>query len=106
MVYVDWVIIGFLIRVERVDDFCKFLILIMSCKNVLKDIGYFRCINNFDVFKKIVDWFLFDMKCKWCDIVDDILECKYWEIIIEDVVFFIEKRVRFVLYLVFGDIFN
>ena len=90
--YIDRVTTGPPIRAERVDDLRKFSILITSCKNALKDIGYLRRINNPDVLKKIVDRLPFDMKRKWRDIADDISECKHREITIEDVASFIEKK--------------
>ena len=104
--YVDRVTTGPPIRAERVDDLRKFSILITSCKNALKDIGYLRRINNPDVLKKIVDRLPFDMKRKWRDIADDISECKHREITIEDVASFIEKRARSASYPVFGNILN
>ncbi|XP_068712764.1 uncharacterized protein [Montipora foliosa] len=104
--YVDQVTTGPRIRAERVDDLRKFSILITSCKNALKDIGYLRRINNPDILKKIVDRLPFDMKRKWCDIADDIFECKHREITIEYVASFIEKRARSASHLVFGDILN
>ena len=104
--YGDWVTTGPPIKAERVNDLHKFSILITSCKNALKDIGYLRRINNPDVLKKLVDRLPFDIKRKWCDIADDILECKHGEITIEDVASFREKRSRCASHPVFGDILN
>ena len=102
--YVDRLTTGPPTRAEKVDDLRKFSILITSCKNALKDIGYLRCINNPDVLKKIVDRLPFDMKRKWRDIADNISECKHQEITIKDVASFIEKRARSASHPVFGDI--
>ncbi|KAK3708190.1 hypothetical protein QZH41_017931, partial [Actinostola sp. cb2023] len=60
--YVDRVTMGPPIRAEKAEDLRKFSILITSCKNVLRDIGYLNRINNPDCLKKIVDRLPFDMK--------------------------------------------
>ena len=102
--YVECVTSGPPIKAERCEDLRKFSILLTTCRNALKDIGYLGRMNNPDCLKKIINRLPFDMKRRWRDIADDISECQQREITIEDVALFVEKRARSASHPVFGDI--
>ena len=87
--FVERVTSGPPIKAERCEDLRRFSILLTTCKNALKDIGYLGRINNPDCLKKIINRLPFDMKRRWRDIADDISECQQREITTEDVALFV-----------------
>ena len=102
--YVEGITSGPPIRSEKAEDLRKFSVLITSCKNALKDLGYLSRINNPDTLQKIIARLPFDMRRKWRDITDDISENKKREITIEDIALFVEKKARSASHPIFGDI--
>lgn len=60
--FVDKFVNGFLIKLEDGDVFRKFFIILIGCKNIFKEIGYFSKIENFDILKFIVNWLLFGFR--------------------------------------------
>lgn len=70
----------------------------------MKSIGYGSKIENFDSFRGVVERLLFDLRKRWCLIVDKIIEGEDREIRFDDIVVFVEKEVCIFLYFVFGDI--
>lgn len=73
---------------------------------MLKEIGYVNKLDNFDNFKKIIDWFLFGIRLKWCDVVDCIIEKENWDVIVKDIMDFVVVKVRVVIYFIFGKVVN
>ena len=102
--YVERVTSGPPIKAESWEDLRRFSILLITCRNALKDIGYLGRINNPDCLKKMINRLPFGMKRRWRDIADDISECQQREITTEDVALFAEKRARSASHPVFGDI--
>lgn len=95
---------GLFIKVEDSFVLWCLLILFIGCKNILKEIGYFNKVENFDILKMIVNRLLYGLKLKWCDVVDRIIEMEEWEIIIEDVDGFVILKVCVVIYVIFGNV--
>ena len=71
----------------------KFSILLTSCKNTLKDLGYLSKIENPNSLRKIVNRLPFGLRRKWRDTADSITE-RDREITIEDMATFVERRAR------------
>jgi hypothetical protein len=82
------------IKSEDGESLQRFSIMLTTCKNALKQIGYLSKIENPDSLQKIMEKLPFGLRQKWCDVLDDITKVKQHEITIEDIAFFVEKRAR------------
>ena len=92
------------IKSEDGESLQRFSIMLTTCKNALKQIGYLSKIENPDSLQKIMEKLPFGLRQKWCDVADDITEVKQREITIEDIALFVEKRARACNHPIFGKI--
>ncbi|XP_028408799.1 uncharacterized protein LOC114531374 [Dendronephthya gigantea] len=92
------------IKSEDGESLQRFSIMLTTCKNALKQVGYLSKIENPDSMQKIVEKLPFGLRQKWRDVADDITEVKQREITIEDITSFVEKRARACNHPIFGKI--
>ena len=59
----------------------KFSVMLTSCKNALKEIGYQRRIENPDTMQEIVEKLPFGLRQKWREKADNITEGEKREVI-------------------------
>ena len=91
------------IKSEDGDASQKLSILLTSCKNTLKDIGYLSKIENPESLRKIINRLPFAMRRKWRDVADNISEKKDREITI-DITNFVAKAARAASHPIFGSL--
>ncbi|CAB3981354.1 PREDICTED: uncharacterized protein LOC107342904, partial [Paramuricea clavata] len=102
--YVDRVTNGPSIKSEDANSLQKFSILLTSCKNALKDIGYLSKIENPESLRKIVNRLPYALRRKWRDVADNITENQEREITIDDISTFVAKVARAAAHPIFGDL--
>ena len=81
-----------------------FSVLLVSCRNTLKEIGYLNKIENLDCLIKIIEKLPFSLRQKWRERADDITSNKERDISFDDVVKFVEERVRVMNHPIFGKL--
>ena len=81
-----------------------FSVLLISCRNTLKEIGYLNRIENPDCLIKIIEKLPFSLRQKWREVADDITNNKSREITFDDIVKFVEGRVRVMNHPIFGKL--
>jgi hypothetical protein len=72
--YVDCVTTGPMIKSENAAALQRFSILLTSCKNMLKTIGYSSKLDNPDSLRKIIERLPYVTRKNWRDLVDKITE--------------------------------
>ena len=92
--YVDCVINGAPIPAEDGPSLQKFSILLTSCRNTLKEIGYLNRLENPDSLRKIVERLPYPLRLKWHDLVDTISQKEKRDPNLKDISEFVEKRSR------------
>ena len=102
--YVDRVINGQPIRSEDGPASQKFSILLTSCRNTLKEIGYLNRLENPDCLRKIVDQLPYSLELKWCDLVDSITQREARDPNLKDLTDFVEVRSRVTNHPIFGKV--
>ena len=70
-----------------------FSVLLVSCRNTLKEIGYLNKIENPGCPIKIIEKLPFSLRQKWRERADDITNKEEKDISFDDVVKFVEERV-------------
>ena len=55
----------------------KFSILLTSCKNTLREVGYFNKIENPDSMQRVIERLPFPLRQRWRDFADDITNIKH-----------------------------
>jgi hypothetical protein len=90
------------IKAENAIALQNYSVLLVSCKNTLKEIGYLNKVENPDSLVKIIEKLPFALRQKWREIADDITNNKSREITFDDVVKFIESRARVQNHPIFG----
>ena len=70
----------------------RFSVMLTSCKNALKEIGYQSKIENLDTMQKIVERLPFGLRQKWREKADSITEGEKREVSIEDIANFVEAK--------------
>jgi hypothetical protein len=70
----------------------RFSILLTSCSNTLKEIGYLSKLENPDGMRKIIDRLPFSLKAKWREVVDGIMQRERRDATVKDISDFIEAR--------------
>ena len=104
--YVDRLVQFPIIKAEDGHALQQFSVLLISCKNTLKEIGYLGKVENPDCLLKIIGKLPFALRLKWRDLADDITSNKSREITFDDVVKFVEKRARALNHPIFGKLNN
>jgi len=79
-------------------------VLLISCKNTLKEIGHLSKVENPDTLRMMVDRLPYGLKLKWCDNADRITENIGREITIEDLCDFVTAKARAATHAIFGNI--
>ena len=102
--YMDHVIIGAPIRVEDGPSLQKFSILLPSCRNTLKEIGYLNRLENPDSLRKIVERLPYPLRLKWRDLVDTISQKEKRDPNLKDISEFVEARSRAANHPIFGKV--
>ena len=102
--YVNKLTKGPPIKAEDSSTLRRFSILLTSCKNTLKEIGYLNKVENPDTLKMIVDRLPFGLKLKWRDVADRITETEEWEITVEDIDNFVTSKARAATHAIFGNV--
>ena len=102
--YVDCVVNGQPIRAEDSAALQKYSILLTSCSNTFKEIGYLSRLENPDSLRKIVDRLPFPLKLKWREVADAISQHERRDATLEDITCFVEARSRVVYHPIFGKI--
>lgn len=104
MAYLDRVLSVDPLKSEDVEALDNFAVLLATCKNSLKAIGYLSKIENPDAMRKIVEKLPYKLQERWRDIADDIINVKKREVTVEDISMFVDKKVRVLSNPVFGKI--
>ena len=102
--YVDRVINGQPIRTEDGPALQKFSILLTSCRNTLKEIGYLNRLENPEGLRKIVDRLPYPLRLKWRELVDTITQKEARDPNLKDITDFVEARSRVTNHPIFGKI--
>ena len=102
--YVNKLTKGPPIKAEDGSALRCFSILLTSCKNTLKEIGYLSKVENPDTLKMIVDRLPYGLKLKWRDVADKITETEDREITIEDMSDFVTSKARAATHAIFGNV--
>lgn len=100
--YVNRVIEATPIKSEDGIALQTFSVLLISCRNTLKETGYLNKINNPYCLIKIIEKLPFPLRQKWRERADDITNNEVREINFDDVVKFVEERVRVMNHPIFG----
>ena len=102
--YVDRVINGAPIRAEDGSALQKFSILLTSCRNTLKEIGYLNRLENPDSLRKIVERLPYALRLKWRELVDTISQKEKRDPNLKDISEFVEARSRVTNHPIFGKV--
>ena len=62
------------IKHEEGQALQKFSVLLTSCKNTLKEIGCPSKIKNADSLQRVIERLPFQLRQKWCDVADDMVD--------------------------------
>ena len=102
--YVDRVINGPPIRAEDGPALQRFSILLTSCRNTLKEIGYLNRLENPDSLRKTVERLPYPLRLKWRELVDAISQKEKRDPNLKDISEFVEARSRVANHPIFGKI--
>ena len=92
------------IRGEDGTALQKFSILLTSCSNTLKEIGYLNRLENPDSLRKIVDRLPYPLRLKWRDAVDSITQKENRDPNLKDITDFVEAKSRAANHPIFGKV--
>ena len=101
--YVDKITKGTAIKSEDRSSLQSFSVLLTSCSNTLKNIGYMSKIENPDSLRSVISRLPYDLRKRWRARVDRITQHREGEIVFQDIVNFVEEEARMVSHPVFGD---
>ena len=104
MACLDQVINGPRIKAEDAESLEGLSILLSSCTNTLRSIGYSSKMENPDNMRKIIDRLPPSLQIKWRENADRILNVEGREIRIEDISDFVEQKSRSLSNPVFGKL--
>ena len=85
------------IKAEDSEALQRFSVLLTSCKNTLKEIGYLNKLENPDSLQNVISRLPYSMRQKWRDVADDIMSNEKREITFEDIASFEEVKARILL---------
>ena len=92
--YVDQLTYGPYIKAEDTESLEGLSILLLSCTNTLKAMGYLNKIEGPDNMRKIIDRLPPKLQSSWRDNADRILNADKREVCIEDIASFVEEKSR------------
>ena len=104
MAYVDQLTNGPYIKAEDAESLEGFSILLSSCTNTLKAIGYLNKIEGPDNMRKIIERLPSKLQSSWRDNADRILNADKREVCIEDIASFVEEKSRALSNPIFGKL--
>ena len=104
MAYIDQVTNGPNIKAEDAECLEGFSILLSSCTNTLKAIGYLNKIEGPDNMRKIIERLPPKLQISWQDTADRILNKEGREVYIEDISLFVEEKSRALSNPIFGKL--
>ena len=102
--YVDRVTNGPSIEPDDTEDLQRFSILLTSCKNMLRTIGYSSKLESPDCLRKIVNRLPYNLRRNWRDVVDNITQRESQEITVGDITTFVEAKARACSHPIFGNL--
>ena len=102
--FVDRITKGSVIKSEDTASLQKFSILLTSCNNTLKSLGYSNMVENPETFRSMVAMLPFELRRKWRTVADYISEEEHSDIKFENFVTFMEKEARRASHPVFGNL--
>lgn len=91
------------IKAEDSQALQRFSILLTSCKTALQDIGHSNKLDNPDLFHAVIEKLPLNLRKKFRDVADNILEEQKRDISIEDITHFIDKQARAANHPIFGN---
>ena len=80
------------IKAEDSSALQRFSVVLTSCKNTLKEIGYLNKVENPDTLNMIIDRLPYGLKLKWRDVADRITQTEEREITITDASDFVTSK--------------
>ena len=104
MACLDQVTNGPRIKGEDAESLEGFSILLSSCTNTLRSIGYSNKMESPDNIRKIINRLPPRLQAKWRETTDQILNVEQREICIEDISNFVEQKSRSLGNLIFGKL--
>ena len=104
MAYLDRIMTVPQIKSEDGEALQKFSVLLSSCKNTLKEIGYLNKLENPNSLQNVISRLPYSLRQRWRDVADDITSNKKREITFEDVEKFVEAKARALTHPIFGRI--
>ncbi|XP_066019649.1 uncharacterized protein [Pocillopora verrucosa] len=104
MAYVDKVTNGPVIKAEDADALEGFAVLLSSCTNTLKAIGYSSKFESPDSMRKIIERLPPKLQASWRDNADRILNSEARDVCIDDISLFVEQKARTLSNPVFGKL--
>ncbi|RUA05619.1 MAG: hypothetical protein DSY43_04230, partial [Gammaproteobacteria bacterium] len=102
--YVDKITKMSPIKAEDGTALQRYSVMLISCKNTLKEIGFLNKIENPDALQRIIEKLPFNLRQRWRDVADDITEVKGREVTIGDIAKFVETKARAANHPIFGTI--
>ena len=102
--YLDRVVNGQPICSEDGPALQKFSILLTSCRNTLKEIGYLNRLENAEGLRTIVDRLPYPLRLKWRELVDTITQKEAKDPNLKDITDFIDARSRVTNHPIFSKI--
>ena len=102
--YIDRLTSGPSIRADDSISLQRFSILLTSCMNTLKEIGYLSRLENPEALKGVVDRLPYGLKVRWRDLVDNIYVRERRDPALQDLVAFVEANSRAACHPIFGKI--
>ena len=102
--YIDRLTSGPSIRADDSISLQRFSILLTSCMNTLKEIGYLSRLENPEALKGVVNRLPYGLKVRWRDLVDNIYVRERRDPALQDLVAFVEANSRAACHPIFGKI--
>ncbi len=102
--HIDRLTNGPTIRADDGTSLQRFSILLTSCMNTLKEIGYLNRLENPDALKRVVHRLPFGLKVRWRDLVDNIFVREKRDPVLQDLAAFVESNSRAANHPIFGKI--
>lgn len=92
------------IKADDGEALQRFSVMLTSCKNTLKEIGFLGKLESPDNLQSVVNKLPYSLRQRWRDLADDIIYNKMREITFEDIAKFVEVKARASAHPVFGKV--
>ena len=97
---------GPIIKSEDGNALLQFSVQLTSCTNTLKEIGSLGKLDHPENLRRVINRLPFEMRLKWRDTVDRIIESEERDVTIEDVTKFVTAKARAATHPIFGKVVN